>query len=173
MFFKKENSNMEKLLKFVDVTDELSTRSDIEYKIDTIQNDNPTYNKKQIIEAQLAFLESKINEKSLWDHLGLAWLLICSAVALVGNLIEVKSMENNVIEAITWIYFILLLGAMCILFRGIFIQSKIKNQIFLQKILTYLLEDLKENEIITETATVSRSSKKKEDVKEIEGQRQE
>ena len=130
MFSNTENSNMEKLLKFVDVTDELSSRSDIEYKIDTIKNDNPTYNKKQIIEAQLALLESKINEKSLWDHLSFAWLLMCSAVALVGNLIEVKSMEENVIETITWIYFILLIGAICILLLGIFTHSKKRNQIF-------------------------------------------
>ena len=162
---------MEKLLKFVDVTDELSTRSDIEYKIDTIKNDNPTYNKKQIIEAQIAVLEAKITENTLWNHLNLACLLMGMAVALIGNLIAVKSLEKNVMEAIASTYFILLIGAVCILLLGTFTHSRKRNQIFLQKILTYMLEDLKENEIVTETATVSRTSHKKEDVKEIEGQR--
>lgn len=145
MFEKSENRNLKKLLRIVDRSDEIDTWKQVNRIIEDICEGNPKYSKRQVIEVQIAHLESIINVP-FWNHLSLASMLTVAAVALAGNLAGINSMENNIILFISQVYFILLLGASAILLFGMLTHAGQKDKFFLHKILVFMLEEIKEKE---------------------------
>lgn len=60
----KENKRMKQLVKYVNKENELLSWSDIEQRIGGINEENPNFSSKQIIESQIALLETLLLYKS-------------------------------------------------------------------------------------------------------------
>lgn len=145
MFHNFKNNNMEKLIKCVDRSDELSTWKEVDSKLEEIMKEKSGYSKRQVIEAQIASLESVISSP-FGAELSIACMLIASAIALLGNLTTIKSLQDKMIIFDSSASLLILVCTVCMLTLNMFFHPRRKSKIILYKILLYMLENEKEKE---------------------------
>ncbi len=144
---KKEN-NLKRLMECVKKEDELLSRKDIERRLDDISYENPGYSRKQIIESQIALLEASIeNETNIWRAVSLSVSLITMLVALICALLS-KFNSPDTLFSVAILYFAIAAGAAVMLVRSSSSNTQKEKQAFLHRILSYMLDELKENEKI-------------------------
>lgn len=145
---KKENNNLKQLMRCVNKEDELLSRRDIERRIDDINDGNPCFRRKQIIESQIALLEALLYKSTdIWQHITLSVSLIAMAVAIICSLVSINC-NFNALFSIAVLYIVIVVGAAFILVFSKSSETKKENQVFLHRILSYMLEEIKENEKI-------------------------
>lgn len=149
------NEHIEELLKCVNRKDEFFTWNEVEKIIDQIYKENLKLSRKQIIQTQIALLDSDIKETSKEKDLNLSCMIIVAAVALIGNLTGVRSLENNIVITIFMIYNLLLFFALAIIIGSMFFQRRKKNKLFLKEILTYMLEEPNNDKKRTKSDVIS------------------
>lgn len=143
---KKKNIHLKQLMGCVNRENELLSRRDIERRIGDINEANPGYSRKQIIESQIAILEALIDDDTnIWRHISLGSSLLTMAVTILAGLFAINN-GVDIINSVFLLYLIIIVGAVAILLLPFINESRRTNQVFLHRVLSYMLENEKNAE---------------------------
>lgn len=145
----KKTDKMMQLLNCVKTDDELYTYSKVMDKIDYFCKMNKNYNKKTIIESELAYIKAYYNQECLNFHSNTGCLIWLGGIALIGCLVnESGPIQNAATQFVYIIFFVLSFLAIYYYVYGIFDDIRRKKPLILIEILTHMLDDIKDKEKI-------------------------